>query len=49
MKHDHLCEISPLRPGCECAQQAYLATASDEETDAWDARTGYDHSNERAS
>ncbi len=38
-----------LRPGCECAERAYLATASDEERAVWDARTGFDHSNERAS
>ncbi len=44
-EYDHLCEMTPLDPGCKCAVRAYLATASDEDLAARDARTGYDHSN----
>lgn len=44
MKHDQLCEMdnNAASPHCRCAERAFLATASDEERQAWAGRRGYD-------
>ena len=44
MKHDPDCEMDGTAgsPHCKCAERAYLATASDEEREAWTHRRGYD-------
>lgn len=44
MKHDDQCELHKdhNQPTCHCAERAYLATASDQEREAWKARRGYD-------